>query len=164
LTSFADSRVKVKNFLRILGISLALAAYAAWVSSARDRLGEGEKPSDFLEGTDIPLLNLADTRDLWQKPSTFFLDVRSSIDYEYGHIQGAVNLPLEEFDDGYPALKSRLERAAAIVVYCKSEDCGKSYWAALRLRREGLSQTNIYPYGWNEWTEHQLPITRLRDR
>jgi rhodanese-related sulfurtransferase len=107
---------------------------------------------------------LADAQALWQQPSAIFLDVRSSIDYEFGHIQGAVNLPLEDFDKGYPDLKPRLERADAIVVYCKSEDCGKSYWSALRLRRDGLRQTKIYPYGWNEWNDNQLPITRLRDQ
>jgi rhodanese-related sulfurtransferase len=156
--------MKLKNFLHILGISLALALYAAWVSSAREGRPESDKPAAALEGTDIPLLNVAEAQDLWGKPSTLFLDVRSSIDYEFGHIKGAINLPWEEFDERYPTLKPQFERTAAIVVYCKSEDCGKSYWCALRLRRDGLRQTNIYPNGWYEWSDYQLPITRLRDR
>src|SRR5260370_12298735 len=113
--------MKIKNFVHILAVSLALALYAAWVSSSAENL----------EGTDIPLLTLADAQALWQQPSAIFLDVRSSIDYEFGHIQGAVNLPLEDFAKGYPDLKPRLERADAIVVYCKSDACGNRYWSAL---------------------------------
>jgi rhodanese-related sulfurtransferase len=156
--------MKVKNFMHILAVSLALAAYSAWVISARERPQVDEKPAGSLPGTDIPLLTGADAQTLWRKPSTLFLDVRSSVDYEFGHIQGAVNLPWEEFDQGYPVLKPRLDRAAAIVVYCKSSDCGKSYWCALRLRREGFRQTKIYPNGWYEWSDLGLPVTRLRDQ
>ncbi len=156
--------MKIKNFLHILAVSLALAAYSACVTSDREGHDESLKPGASLEGTDIPLLTVADAQALWHKPSTIFLDVRSSIDYEFGHITGAINLPWEEFDRAYPALKIRLDRADAIVVYCKSEDCGKSYWSALRLRREGLRQTKIYPNGWYEWSDNQLPITRLRDQ
>jgi hypothetical protein len=39
----------------------------------------------------------------------------------------------------------------------KSVDCGKSLWAAIRLHQLGLSQTMIYPEGWNEWTLSGLP-------
>ncbi len=47
-----------------------------------------------------------------------------------------------------------------MVVYCKSVDCGKSLWAALRLRQHGLAQTRIYPGGWNEWSNRGLPAVR----
>ena len=52
------------------------------------------------------------------------------------------------------------EQAAAIVVYCQSSDCGKSLWTAIRLRNEGLTQTRIYPEGWNEWSANGLPAAR----
>ena len=62
------------------------------------------------------------------------------------------------------ALKPKLERARAIVVYCGSADCGKSLWVALRLRDEGLTQTRIYPAGWNEWYLRGLPSHRPATR
>ena len=82
--------------------------------------------------------------------------------HEFGHIAGAISLPEEEFEQRFPALRPRLERAGAVIVYCKSVDCGKSLWTALRLRDAGLLQTKIYPYGWNEWYNSGLPIARLR--
>jgi rhodanese-related sulfurtransferase len=54
----------------------------------------------------------------------------------------------------------KLERARTIIVYCKSVDCGKSLWAAIRLRNAGFTQTKIFPEGWNEWVNNGLPTAR----
>src|SRR5207245_8684637 len=105
-----------------------------------------------------------DAGALWRDRSPVFVDVRSAPNYDFGHIAGAINLPEEEFEQRFPELKPRLERAGAIVVYCKSVDCGKSLWSALRLRDAGLLQTKIYPYGWNGWDNHGLSIARRAER
>jgi rhodanese-related sulfurtransferase len=154
--------MRLRNFLHILAISVALAGYSAWVSSTNDKGSAGTVTPEVFPGTDIPLLNAAEAESLWRKSSTLFVDVRSYPDYEFGHIQGAINLPEEEFDARFDALKPRLEQAGVIVVYCKNVDCGKSYWAALGLRQRGFKQVHIYPHGWYEWCEHQLPVTGQR--
>jgi len=151
--------MKLRNFLHIVAVSGALAAYASWVSSTREKESPGPSSAETLLGTDIPLLTDADAEKLWRASSTVFLDVRSSPDYDFGHIQGAINLPYEELKDRLPALKPHLDRADAIVVYCKNSDCGKSYWCALHLRQQGLRQVHIYPNGWYEWCKYKLPIT-----
>jgi rhodanese-related sulfurtransferase len=109
---------------------------------------------------DIPLLHDDEAEALWRESSTLFVDVRSPADYEVGHIAGAVNLPEEDYEARLPSLLPQLEQAGAVVVYCKSVDCGKSLWAALRLRQHGLTQTKIYPGGWNEWSNRGLPAVR----
>ena len=150
--------MKAANFLRIIVVAAALSGYTAWALAKK----EPAAPAESLPvpaGT-LPLVRLAEARRLWQDPQTLFLDVRTAADYEVGHIPGAVHVPEEEFEERLPALKSRLERAGAIVVYCKSTDCGKSLWAAIRLRNEGLTQTRIYPGGWNEWFFNGLPVER----
>jgi rhodanese-related sulfurtransferase len=151
--------MKVRNFLHILAVSAALAGYSAWVSSRGEKESLVSAQADNFPGTDIPLLNVAEAEVLWRKSSTLFVDVRSYPDYEFGHIQGAINLPEEEFDTRFEALKPQLEQAEAIVVYCKNADCGKSYWSALDLRKRGFKQVRIYPHGWYEWCEYKLPIT-----
>lgn len=156
--------MKPGNFLRILALALALSGYSAWSLAERDRENPADLEPRSLPVADIPLIRLAEAKALWEAPSTVFLDVRSPTDFPYGHIQGAIHLPYEEFDERFPSLKARLEQAKAIVVYCKSTDCGKSYWCALRLRQEGLAQTKIYPEGWYEWKEHGLPSTATADR
>jgi rhodanese-related sulfurtransferase len=154
--------MKLGNILFILAVSVALSGYSAWVLATRPPqendvdLGRREKPNQ------IRLVRLAEARALWRRRSTVFLDVRPALEYRLGHIRGALSLPEEDFEKGFPRLKARLERARVIVVYCKSEDCAKSLWTAIRLRNEGLTQTRIYPHGWYEWSDHGLPAARGR--
>ena len=157
--------MKLYNLVHILLITLALSGYSAWLLAARrEARDEGRLPADFPAATfpvlQVPLLRLDDTQALWQRESTVFLDVRSSFDYQLGHIAGALSLPEGEFDQRFPALRPQLERAEAIVLYCSSPSCAKSYWSAIRLHNEGLTRLHIYQEGWNEWTTHQLPTAR----
>jgi rhodanese-related sulfurtransferase len=149
------------KFLQILMLSAALSGYSAWALSMRDTT---PAPIETSSNGLPPLLRLPKVEALWHDSGTLFVDVRSPFDYEFGHIAGAVNLPGPEFEQVYPTLKPRLERARTIVVYCKSPDCGQSLWTAIRLRHEGLTQTMIYPEGWNEWFNHKLPIVRIREQ
>lgn len=153
--------MKLGNFARILAVSLALSGYSAWVAHIRVPNAESTIRATRSEVAGIPLVRLAEAEALWRQSSTLFVDVRSRTDYEFGHIAGAIHLPGEEFENRYPELKPRLEHAQAIVVYCKSEDCGKSLWTAIRLHQANLTQTKIYPEGWNEWYLRGLPIAGL---
>jgi rhodanese-related sulfurtransferase len=145
----------------ILTLSLALTGYARLVQSTQK--SELTRLADFTEVVGIPLVRREEAHALWQQPQTVFLDVRTVGEYEFGHIAGALNLPEEEFERQFPAVKSRLEQARAIVVYCKSRDCAKSLWTAIRLVQQGLRQTKIYPNGWNEWYNEHLPNTVRAD-
>jgi rhodanese-related sulfurtransferase len=146
------------NFLRILAISIALSGYSAWVMTHRPA---EVKLQAYGEVADIPLIRRGVAESLWHEPSTLFVDARSSIDYHFGHIRGAVSIPEKEFEARFPDLKPRLTKAKTIVVYCKNIDCGQSLWTAIRLRNEGLTQTVIYPDGWNDWDLHDLPTVKV---
>ncbi|HMF13034.1 MAG TPA: rhodanese-like domain-containing protein [Gemmataceae bacterium] len=148
--------MRLVNLVRILLVVAVLSGYSAWVSWERQSKTP-PRATEYVESTDIPLWRRADAEALWHDPSTLFVDVRSSIDFEFGHIAGAISLPEEEIEQRLPELKSSLEQANTIVVYCKNRDCGKSLWAAIRLRQAGLRQTGIYPQGWNDWYLDGLP-------
>lgn len=144
------------KLLHILLVTLALAGYAAWLRTERTQT---PVPLDVATATTIPLIRAAEAHELWKRDSTLFVDVRPAAEYANGHISGAILLPEEEFEERFPTLKARLEWAQAIVVYCKSEDCGKSLWTDIRLRGAGLIQTRIYPAGWYDWKRHDLPVS-----
>jgi len=154
--------MKLTNFVLILLVSLALSAYSAWSLAERERQAPPKQIADDRSG--IPLIRLAEAEALWRQGSTVFVDVRSETDYQYGHIEGAICLPDEEFEAKFPAWKPQMERAGAIVVYCNSVDCGKSLWTAIRLRQQGLMQTKIFPEGWNAWTSKRLPTAATATR
>jgi rhodanese-related sulfurtransferase len=148
--------MKLSHFVRILAVVTILSGYTVWslaVRQPRAPVGEGAP-------TSVPLLRLEEAHALWKDPATLFLDVRSDIDYDVGHIAGAIHFPEIEFEKRFPELKDRLQRAKNIVVYCKSTDCGLSLWAAIRLRNEGLTQTRIFPTGYNDWVNRGLPVDR----
>jgi rhodanese-related sulfurtransferase len=147
--------MQAHKFFYILGVSGFLALYSAWLpSSHRASIPTGPV------GNEIPLIRLDRAKELWEEPSSLFLDVRSANDYQFGHIPGSVSLPETDFESRFPALQERLRRARTLVVYCKSPDCGLSLWAAIRLRNEGLTQVVIYPGGWNDWFNRGLPVAR----
>jgi rhodanese-related sulfurtransferase len=150
--------VRLLNFALILGVALGLSAYAGWIRRPRSTTDLSALPT--IPAVDVPLLRLADVRSLHADPATLFVDVRSASDYSFGRIAGAISLPEEEIEKQLPDLRPRLERAKTIVVYCGSRDCGKSLWAALRLRQAGFAQTSIFPGGWNEWYVDSAPIDR----
>ena len=159
--------MKPVNFFRILAVVAALSAYSAWSMSARDAqpfVPAGSTTVEFPAG--VRLIRLDDAEKLWRErdSGTVFVDVRSPFDYEFGHIEDALSLPESEFEAKFPAFKDHLQRARTIVVYCKSPDCGLSLWTAIRLHNEGLTQTVIFPEGWNAWFNRGLPITRERSQ
>lgn len=153
--------MKLVNFARILAIVLALSGYSFWTAKVRKAQSESPLPTDRATVAGILLVRTAEAEALWRQSSTLFLDVRPRMDYDFGHIAGAIPLPYEEYEQRFPELKPRLERAQAIVVYCKSVDCGKSLWTAIRLHQADLTQTRIYPEGWNEWYLSGLPTSGL---
>ena len=150
--------MNILKFLQILAVALALAGYASWLRSARQA-----HPGPLMVGG-ILLYPTDQAEALWHEPTTRFVDVRSSVDYAYGHIAGALELPEDEFDQRLPGLRAQLEQARAIIVYCGSRRCARSLRVAMRLRAEGLEQTQIYPEGWNAWFERNLPVERSATR
>lgn len=64
------------------------------------------------------------------------LDVRSPGEYASGYVDGAINLPLDRFVDGYAALLP--DKDQSIVVYCLSG--GRSSQAVGYLKQQGYSR------------------------
>jgi rhodanese-related sulfurtransferase len=151
----------LSRFIHILAVTCLMAGYSWWRSA--QQLQDAPFAAAQIPATDIPLLSPAQAESLWHKPSTLFLDVRSAADFAYGHIAGALSLPDGELAEE-STLSGRLHKADALVVYCKSVDCGKSLWAALRLHQQGFKQVKIFPAGWNEWHSRGLPSQRTAER
>lgn len=69
-------------------------------------------------------------------PNALILDVRSPMEYDGGHVEGALNLPLDQFVEHYARVAP--DRAQAIIVYCASG--GRSGQAAQFLTSQGYTQ------------------------
>jgi rhodanese-related sulfurtransferase len=71
----------------------------------------------------------------WNKP-VLWVDARSPEKYARKHMEGAVNLYAEEFDQQIGAFLDQWSPGHRVVVYCDSGACGASKEIARRLQEE----------------------------
>ncbi|UCC55392.1 MAG: VTT domain-containing protein, partial [Gammaproteobacteria bacterium] len=86
------------------------------------------------------------------------LDVRSPEEFvgEQGHIDGAVNIPVEELQQRMNEIGDYLERPVMIV--CRTDR--RSAKAALLLTEEGFADVHVVRGGMIKWIEAGLPVTQ----
>jgi rhodanese-related sulfurtransferase/DNA-binding transcriptional ArsR family regulator len=81
-----------------------------------------------------------------QRGEVVLIDVRPSLEYEHGHLPGAVSVPLEEL----PARLSELPRNKTIVAYCRGAYCLFADEAVALLCAHGFHARRL-DGGWPEW-------------
>jgi rhodanese-related sulfurtransferase len=69
--------------------------------------------------------------------TAIFVDSRHAYDYRLGHIQGAINIPLNEIDLKQETL-ARIPRNSVLVVYCDGQECNSSIELAKHLAAAGF--------------------------
>lgn len=94
------------------------------------------------------------------KASIVWVDARYADDYAYGHIPGAVNLPIDATFSEEDALVEQLPVGATIVVYCQSAGCAFADAVAQRLRGRGFKNIQLFRPGFQEWKQSGAPIHR----
>ena len=85
-----------------------------------------------------------------------FVDARHEFDYRLGHIKGAMNIPLKNFDDrrNTPA---NFKKYSVLIVYCDGVECNSSVELGTRLAAAGFPKVKIFFGGWKEWQSHNQP-------
>ena len=106
------------------------------------------------------VIGLERAQELFAGGQALFIDARSQLEYETGHIRGALSLPAEEFDDIFPAVEETLAQGKPLVAYCHGQACPLSTEVADRLRSFGFGQVAVFQDGWGQWTKAGLPVTR----
>jgi uncharacterized membrane protein YdjX (TVP38/TMEM64 family)/rhodanese-related sulfurtransferase len=86
------------------------------------------------------------------------LDVRPADAFsgEQGHIDGAVNIPLEELPQRMAELGDYLERP--VVIVCRTDRMSAK--AAVLLTEEGFTDVHVVRGGMTKWNEAGLPVKR----
>jgi ArsR family transcriptional regulator len=81
------------------------------------------------------------------------LDVRPTEEYEFGHIPGAVNVPLDSIEQCLRDLPMELE----IIAYCRGAYCVLAFEAVAALRENGFRARRLEE-GYPEWKAAGLPV------
>ena len=96
-------------------------------------------------------LNLA--KQLFDNNSAIFVDAREEEDYKGGHIQNAINIPYDYYED-YEDLIDSLDTGAVYVIYCSGEECSLSMDLADYFFNELLfEKILIFEGGWPQWRD-----------
>ncbi len=147
------------TFQRALAIVLAGAALGLGVNAVSPRgipLLTPPKEPPKAEDT----VALSDAEDLWKGGTAFFLDARSPADYAAGHIAGALNLPVEDFEDHFPQIAPMLTPETTIIAYCDGQECDLSRRLVAKLRDLGYHNVRHLVNGWTAWhTADQMTHT-----
>jgi rhodanese-related sulfurtransferase/DNA-binding transcriptional ArsR family regulator len=87
--------------------------------------------------------------------NVLLLDVRPSIEYEFGHITGAVSVPMNELME---QLKS-ISKDKEIIAYCRGPFCVLADEAVKLLSEQGYNVRRL-DEGYPEWKMKQLEINQ----
>jgi rhodanese-related sulfurtransferase len=129
------------------------AVISFWLSLSRlaaERLPEVAQLRDeyAVDGPDEVLRS--ELGDLTRRGDIVLLDVRPPLEFEHGHIAGAVSIPVEQ-------LRKRLDelpRDKRIVAYCRGEYCLMAGEAVSLLREHGFDAVRLEG-GWPEWSSER---------
>jgi rhodanese-related sulfurtransferase len=107
----------------------------------------------------LPMINLAEATGLFDAGQTVFIDARHEFDYKLGHIKGAVNIPLKDYE-AYRDSLAAYSKDKSMVAYCDGAECNSSIELSAKLLAAGYTNVKIFYGGWKEWTGGKLPTKK----
>ena len=96
---------------------------------------------------------------MYQTGSALFVDARHDFDYKLGHIKGALNVPLKEYD-GTKSLLASVPKDRLIIAYCDGAECNSSIELSAKLMNDGFKNVRIFFGGWHDWLSARLPTEK----
>lgn len=95
---------------------------------------------------------------LINRDNALVVDLRPVADFQKGHIAGARNVQLSQFDPEHKQLAPA--KALPVVLVCKAGDSASS--AAKRLRKAGFTHVSVLEGGVQAWQAADLPLVKGR--
>jgi rhodanese-related sulfurtransferase len=106
----------------------------------------------------LPAVSLLEAKEAFASGEAIFVDARDPEFFQLGHIPGAVNLPMTDFDLIFPELKERLLAAPRIITYCDGSSCEMSVELTERLLFAGMHWVEVFIGGMQQWQSTGQPI------
>jgi hydroxyacylglutathione hydrolase len=86
--------------------------------------------------------------------SPAIIDVRTDAEWQAGHLESAIHIPLGHLSDRLP----ELPQGQPLITHCRAG--GRSAIAASLLRRAGFQDVSNLAGGFDAWVEAGLPVER----
>ncbi|MFU8841242.1 MAG: rhodanese-like domain-containing protein [Nitriliruptoraceae bacterium] len=92
-------------------------------------------------------------KEALQVENTVLIDVREAGEYEEGHIEGAINIPIREVASSLELIPTD----RPVIIYCASGWRAGMAYSTLRLM--GYDNVRAWTPGWNGWTAAEEPVS-----
>lgn len=107
----------------------------------------------------LEIISLERAKALFTADSALFIDSRHQFDFSQGHIHGAINIALNEFDQHRSRLNG-ISKDKLLVVYCDGAECNSSLELAIKITEIGFTNVQVFFDGWKEWKAKGLPVVK----
>ena len=107
---------------------------------------------------DLEIGDVSIAKRLFDSGNALFVDARSREDYEYGHIKGAISLPVKEFDTFIDEFLEFYSLDSPIITYCSGRACEDSHHLAQLLIYRGYENVSVFIDGFPGWEAEGYPI------
>jgi len=92
---------------------------------------------------------------LLKQGDAVLVDVRPAIEFQHGHVAGAISIPIDELEERI----KELPRGKRIVAYCRGEYCLFADEAVALLREHGFDAVRLEG-GWPEWVSEGRAVAK----
>ena len=122
-----------------------------------DRIAEVERAAREYLGEPVEALARGELEARLQTGDLVIVDVRPEEEYEAGHIEGALSIPIEQLAQRL----AELPEGSEVIAYCRGPFCAYANQAVRELLEAGRAARRL-DVGWPEWKLAQAKTTRSR--
>ena len=123
-----------------------LELWTALQTISGERIAEVERAARAYLGEPVEAIALSELKARLRRGDLVLVDVRPEAEFEAGHIDGAVSIPVNELSNRF----DELPEDAEIIAYCRGSLCVYAHDAVCQLRSAGRSARRLEG-GWPEW-------------
>jgi rhodanese-related sulfurtransferase len=109
---------------------------------------------------ELEIRDVALAREIYDRHKAVFVDARSREAFDAGHIEGAVSLPVGNFDEEIGAFVPAHPFETYLVTYCSGRECDDSHELAVRLFSAGYDRVSVFIDGYPGWEAAGYPVSR----
>ncbi len=143
----------------IITVAICLGLLANHVSARSLPLFASEESLRPDVPSGVAYMGLSEARARLDEAGVIFLDARSPAEFASGHLRGAVNLPVADFQSASRPLQARLHLATLLICYCDSMTCDDGAQLCGLLSAAGYRQVVLMFEGWEGWQQAGYPVS-----
>jgi rhodanese-related sulfurtransferase len=145
--------IMLRKVSGLLVVGLLILAPQAWGADPQQSVDAylSQLPADF---ETVSCQALSTKQSVGE--NVFVLDVREPAEYQAGHIEGAVNIPIRTLAKNLDKLPA--DKAMPIAVVCKSGI--RAAYATMTLKMLGYGNVKDVAGGMMAWEKEGLPVTK----